>query len=390
METAKYYFDYNATTPVDPRVVETMVPYLSDNFHNPSSFYRRAGEAHHAIDEARGRVAALINAGPNEIFFCGGGTESDNLAILGTVNKRKKDGDHIITSAIEHPAVLKSCEHLQARGYRVTFLPVDSKGRVHPDSLKEALDDRTVLVSIMHANNEIGTLQSIGELAAIAHEHGVIFHTDAVQSTGKIPVDVRALDVDLLSFSSHKIYGPKGVGVLYKKKGIQISPLIYGGGHEGGLRAGTENVPGIVGVGKAAELAVAEMAAEEKKLRPMRDGLQRRLQEVIPEILINGDSEERLYNTLNVSIRHIEGESMLAFLDQHGLALSSGSACSSKSLDPSHVLLAIGLKHEDAHGSLRISLGKYNSDEDVGKLLDVLPPVVDRLRSMSPFWKKAQ
>jgi cysteine desulfurase len=261
---------------------------------------------------------------------------------------------------------------------------------VHPDSLKKAVDERTVLVSIMHANNEIGTLQPIAELAAVAHEHGALFHTDAVQSTGKIPVDVRALDVDLLSFSSHKIYGPKGVGVLYKKKGVKISPLIYGGGHEGGLRAGTENVPGIVGVGKAAELAAAEMADEEKKLRPLRDALQNRLLETIPEILVNADTDDRLYNTLNVSVRHIEGESMLAFLDQHGLALSSGSACSSKSLDPSHVLLAIGLKHEDAHGSLRISLGKYNSVDDIDKLMEVLPPVVDRLRSMSPFWKKAQ
>jgi cysteine desulfurase len=390
LDTVKYYFDYNATTPVDPRVVEAMVPYLNDNFHNPSSFYRRAGEAHQAVEKAREHIASLINALQSEIFFCGGGTESDNLAIFGAIRKRKDEGDHIITSAIEHPAVLKSCKHLESQGYRVTYLPVDAVGRVHPDSLKKAVDERTVLVSIMHANNEIGTLQPIAELAAVAHEHGALFHTDAVQSTGKIPVDVRALDVDLLSFSSHKIYGPKGVGVLYKKKGVKISPLIYGGGHEGGLRAGTENVPGIVGVGKAAELAAAEMADEEKKLRPLRDALQNRLLETIPEILVNADTDDRLYNTLNVSVRHIEGESMLAFLDQHGLALSSGSACSSKSLDPSHVLLAIGLKHEDAHGSLRISLGKYNSVDDIDKLMEVLPPVVDRLRSMSPFWKKAQ
>ncbi len=383
----KNYFDYNATTPVDPRVVDEMKPFFSENFHNPSSFYSKAGEANHAINIARERVAKLINAAPGEIFFTSGGTESDNLAIQGIVSKLKEKGNHIITSAIEHPAVLKTCKFLAEKGYEVTFLPVDKKGYVSPGELKKSIKESTILVTIMYANNEIGTLQPIKELAGIAHSKGVYFHTDAVQSTGKIPVDVKALDVDLLSFSSHKIYGPKGMGVLYKKKGIKIDPLLFGGGHEKGLRAGTENVTGIVGLGKAAELALAEMDEEEKKLRPLRDRIKKGIIDTVPEILVNGDPENGLYNTLNVSIKYIEGESILAMLDGQGFALSSGSACSSKSLEPSPVLLAIGLKHEDAHGSLRISLGKYNTEEAVEGLLKALPPVVERLRSMSPFWK---
>lgn len=383
----KNYFDYNATTPVDPRVTDEMKPFFSENFHNPSSFYSKAGEANHAINIARERVAKLINAAPGEIFFTSGGTESDNLAIQGIASKFKEKGNHIITSAIEHPAVLKTCKFLAEKGYEVTFLPVDKKGYVSPGELKKSIKESTILVTIMYANNEIGTLQPIRELAGIAHSKGVYFHTDAVQSTGKIPVDVKALDVDLLSFSSHKIYGPKGMGVLYKKKGIKIDPLLFGGGHEKGLRAGTENVTGIVGLGKAADLALAEMDEEEKRLRPLRDRIKKGIIDIVPEILVNGDPENGLYNTLNVSIKYIEGESILAMLDGQGFALSSGSACSSKSLEPSHVLLAIGLKHEDAHGSLRISLGKYNTEEAVDGLLKALPPVVERLRSMSPFWK---
>jgi cysteine desulfurase len=384
----KYYFDYNATTPTDPRVVEAMQPYFSQTFHNPSSFYRQAGEARAAIEQAREKVAALINAQPREIYFTAGGTESDNLAVQGAASKLKEKGNHIITSAIEHPAVLETCTALEKRGYEITFLPVDSKGFVDPENLKKSIKDSTILVTIMHANNEIGTLQPLKELIAIAHERGVLFHTDAVQSTGKIPLDVKALDVDLLSFSSHKLYGPKGIGVLYKKQKIKIDPLILGGGHERGLRSGTENVPGIIGLGKAAELAMAEMEEEEKRIRPLRDRLQKGIVETIPEILINGDTERKLYNTINVSIKAIEGESILAMLDGEGFALSSGSACSSKSLEPSHVLLALGLKHEDAHGSLRISLGKYNTENDADKLLETLPPVIQRLRSMSPFWNK--
>jgi len=385
----KFYFDYNATTPLDPRVLEAMSPFLGERFHNPSSFYRQAGEARAALDTAREKVARLINAHPDEIFFTGSGTESDNLAVLGSVRKAGEKDGRVVTSAIEHPAVLKCCEHLESGGVSVTYLSVDRVGRIDPGSLEEALDGSTRLVTLMTANNEIGTIQDIGRLAAIAHGRGALFHTDAVQAVGKIPVDVRALDVDLLSFSGHKIYGPKGVGVLYKKKGVKIDPLIFGGGHERGLRSGTENVPGIVGVGRAAELAAEEMVAEGAKLKPMRDRLQRGLLQRIPDILINGDTDARLVNTLNVSIRHIEGESILAMLDSEGFALSSGSACSSKSLEPSHVLLALGLTHEDAHGSLRFSLGRYNTDGDVSHLLEALPPVVERLRSMSPFWKKS-
>lgn len=380
------YFDYNATTPVDPRVAEAMQTYYTDIFHNPSSFYSAAGEANHGIEMAREHVARLINARPDEIFFTSGGTESDNLAVQGVASKWKIKGNHIITTAIEHPAVLKTCQFLEKHGYEITFLPVDGKGYVDPDDLKKAIKSTTILVTIMHANNEIGTIQDIQKLAEIAHDKEVYFHTDAVQSTGKIPVDVKKLGVDLFSFSSHKIYGPKGMGVLFKKKGVKIDPILIGGGHEQGVRAGTENVPGIVGLGKASELALAELAQEEQKIRPLRDMVKKGIVETIPEILINGDTENGLYNTFNVSIKHIEGESILAMLDGRGFALSSGSACSSKSLDPSHVLLAIGLKHEDAHGSLRISLGKYNTAESVEELLHALPPVVERLRRMSPFW----
>jgi cysteine desulfurase len=382
-----YYLDYNATTPTDPRVVEEMTPYFFDNFHNPSSFYRRAGEAKYAVEKARERLAKLINAESKEIFFTSGGTESDNLAVQGTAFKLKDRGNHIITSQIEHPAVLKTCKHLEQSGFEVTYLPVDKYGFVDPGDLEKSITSATILVTIMHANNEIGTIQPLKELAEIARQKKVYFHTDAVQSTGKIPVDVKELDVDLLSFSSHKIYGPKGMGALYKKNTVKITPILFGGGHEKGIRAGTENVQGIVGMGKAAELARLEMTEEEKKLRPLRDKLQEEIIAKIPEVIINGDTDSKLYNTLNVSIKYIEGEAMLAMLDQQGFALSSGSACSSKSLDPSHVLLAIGLKHEDAHGSLRISLGKYNTPEDVENFLAALPPVVERLRNMSPFWR---
>jgi cysteine desulfurase len=384
----RYYFDYNATTPTDPRVLEAMMPYFFETFHNPSSFYRKAGEAREAVEQARAQTAKLIDAEPREIFFTAGGTESDNLAIQGTASKLKKNGNHIITSAVEHPAVLEACRFLGKNGFEITYLPVDKYGFVNPEDLKKNIKDTTILVTIMHANNEIGTIQPLKQLIRIAHEKGVFFHTDAVQSVGKIPLDVKDLDLDMLSFSSHKIYGPKGIGVFYKKHKVKIDPVIFGGGHERGLRSGTENVPGIIGLGKAAELAAAEMDEGEKRIRPMRDRLQEAILETIPESFVNGDTEDKLYNTLNVSIKYIEGESILAMLDSEGMALSSGSACSSKSLEPSHVLLALGLKHEDAHGSLRISLGKYNTEADVQRLLEVLPPIVERLRRISPFWNK--
>ncbi len=383
----KYYFDYNSTTPTDPRVVKEIIPYFSTKFFNPSSFYRKAGEISIDIENARERVAKLLNAEVNEIFFTSGGTESDNLAILGITSKLKEKGNHIITSKIEHPAVLNTCKYLSKKGFEITYLPVDKYGLLNPDDLEKEIKDSTILVTIMHANNEIGTIQPVKELSKIAHQKGILFHTDAVQSAGKMKVDVKELDIDMLSISSHKIYGPKGMGVLFKKKRVEINPMIFGGAHEKGLRAGTENVPGIIGFGKAAELAILEMHENEKRLKPIRDKIEKGIIETIPDVIINGNTDKRLYNTLNVSIKYIEGESILAFLDNQGFALSSGSACSSKSLEPSHVLLALGLKHEEAHGSLRISLGKYNKKEDADKLIEVLPPIVERLRSMSPFWK---
>lgn len=383
----KYYFDYNSTTPTDPRVVKEIIPYFSTKFFNPSSFYRKAGEISIDIENARERVAKLLNAEVNEIFFTSSGTESDNLAILGITSKLKEKGNHIITSKIEHPAVLNTCKYLSKKGFEVTYLPVDKYGLLDPDDLKKEIKDTTILVTIMHANNEIGTIQPVKELSKIAHQRGILFHTDAVQSAGKMKVDVKELDIDMLSISSHKIYGPKGMGVLFKKKKVKINPMIFGGAHEKGLRAGTENVPGIIGIGKAAELAILEMHENEKRLKPIRDKIEKGIIETIPDVIINGNTDKRLYNTLNVSIKYIEGESILAFLDNQGFALSSGSACSSKSLEPSHVLLALGLKHEEAHGSLRISLGKYNKKEDADKLIEVLPSIVERLRSMSPFWK---
>lgn len=383
----KYYFDYNSTTPTDPRVAKEIIPYFSTKFFNPSSFYRKAGEISIDIENARERVAKLLNAEVNEIFFTSSGTESDNLAILGVTSKLKEKGNHIITSKIEHPAVLNTCKYLSKKGFEVTYLPVDKYGLLDPDDLKKEIKDTTILVTIMHANNEIGTIQPVKELSKIAHQRGILFHTDAVQSAGKMKVDVKELDIDMLSISSHKIYGPKGMGVLFKKKRVKINPMIFGGAHEKGLRAGTENVPGIIGIGKAAELAILEMHENEKRLKPIRDKIEKGIIETIPDVIINGNTDKRLYNTLNVSIKYIEGESILAFLDNQGFALSSGSACSSKSLEPSHVLLALGLKHEEAHGSLRISLGKYNKKEDADKLIEVLPSIVERLRSMSPFWK---
>ncbi len=384
----KYYFDYNSTTPTDPRVVKEIIPYFSTKFFNPSSFYRKAGEISIDIENARERVAKLLNAEVNEIFFTSGGTESDNLAILGITSKLKEKGNHIITSKIEHSAVLNTCKYLSKNGFEVTYLPVDKYGLVNPDDLKKEIKDTTILITIMHANNEIGTIQPVKELSEIAHQRGILFHTDAVQSAGKMKVDVKELDIDMLTISSHKIYGPKGMGVLFKKKRVKIIPMIFGGAHEKGLRAGTENVPGIIGIGKAAELAILEMHENEKRLKPIRDKIEKGIIEIIPDVIINGNTDKRLYNTLNISIKYIEGESMLAFLDNQGFALSSGSACSSKSLEPSHVLLALGLKHEEAHGSLRISLGKYNKKEDADKFIEVLPPIVEKLRSMSPFWKK--
>ncbi len=382
------YLDYNATTPVDPRVVEAMIPYLKEHFHNPSSVYSGAKETKKAIEEAREKIASLIGASPKEIIFTGGGSEADNHAIKGVAFAFQEKGKHIITSSIEHHAVLHACQFLEKIGFEVTYLPVDKYGIVHPHSLRKAIRDDTILVTIMMANNEIGTIEPIKELAEVTHEKNVLFHTDAVQAVGKIPVNVKELGVDLLSLSAHKFYGPKGVGALYIRRGVKIHPLIHGGGQERGRRAGTENVAGIVGAGKAAEIAMEEMEEEERKIRPLRDRLERELVKRIPEVIVNGHPEKRLYNTLNICVKYIEGEGMLALLDFYGISASSGSACTSGSLEPSHVLLAIGLPHEIAHGSLRFSFGKYNTDEDVDKVIEVLPGIVERLRAMSPFWRE--
>lgn len=387
MDIKEHYFDYNATTPVDKRVLDKMTEYFTDKFHNPSSFYRSANIAQMALDEARLQTAESINACACEIFFTSGGTESDNLAIKGVVKKYKPEECHIITSPIEHPAVKNTFNYLEKEGMDVTYLPVNKGGLINPEDLKKSIKKNTRLVSIMFANNETGVIQPIKELVKIAHERNVLFHTDAVQALGKIEVDVKDLDLDLASFSSHKIYGPKGVGALFKRKGLKIIPLFHGGGHEKGLRTGTENVSGIVGFGEAARLALLFAKDYKGRIEGLRDRIEQELLKKIPEVMINGDTKNRVFNTLNISIKYIEGESIIALLEQYNIAVSSGSACSSKSLEPSHTLLAMGLSHENAHGSLRISLGKYNTKEDADQLIEVLPGIVQNLRERSPFWK---
>lgn len=381
-----HYLDGNATTPLDPRVREAMVPYLAERFANPSAIYQFAHEVKKGVEEARENVARLINADPVEIIFTSGGTEADNTAVKGAAFALRTKGRHIITSQIEHPAVLNPCAYLEGFGYEVTYLPVDNYGMVDPQALTRAIRRDTILISIMYANNEIGTIEPIEELARIAHDREIYFHTDAVQAAGKIPLDVKAMAVDLLSLSAHKMYGPKGVGALYVRTGVQIDPLIEGGHHERNRRAGTENVPGIIGLGKAAEIALGEIAENESKVRSLRDRLEQGILERIPEVIINGHPEQRLFNTLSCCLKGIEGEGILLNLDFEGILASSGSACSSGSLDPSHVLVAIGLPPEAAHGSLRLSLNKFNTLEDVEAVLEVLPMITERLRHMSPFW----
>jgi len=381
-----HYLDNNATTPLDHRVREAMAPYLADRFANPSAIYRFAHEVKEGIEKAREHVARLINADPAEIYFTSGGTEADNAAVKGVAYALREKGRHIITSQIEHPAVLNSCAYLEGFGFDITYLPVDTYGMVDPEALIKAMRDDTILISIMYANNEIGTIEPIAELTRIAHEQSISFHTDAVQAVGKVPLDVKAMAVDLLSLSAHKMYGPKGIGALYVHKGVQIDPLLHGGHHERNLRAGTENIPGIIGLGKAAEIALGEMAENERKIRSLRDKLEQGILERIPEVIVNGHPEKRLYNTLSVCLKGIEGESILLSLAFEGICASSGSACSSGSADPSHVLVAIGLTPEVAHGSLRLSLNKFNTEEDVDTVLEVLPQIAERLRGLSPFW----
>jgi len=380
------YCDHSATTPLEPQVLEAMMPYLTDQFGNPNSIHTLGQQARAAVDDAREKVAALLGATPNEIVFTGCGTESDNLAIRGVAAALRERGNHIITSAIEHHAVLHTCQALEKMGYAVTYLPVDEYGLVDPKSVEEAITLRTILITIMHANNEIGTIEPIEEIGAIAKEHGITFHSDAVQTVGKVPTDVNELNVDLLSVSAHKIYGPKGVGALYVRRGTKLVPQMTGGGQERKRRSGTENVAGIVGLGKAAELAAQNLEQDAEHTRRLRDRLLTEVPAVIEEVIITGHPQKRLPTLASFCIRYIEGESLLLLLDHQGIAASSGSACTSGSLDPSHVLLAIGLPHEIAHGSLRLSLGRGNTDEDINKILEALPPIVERLREMSPLY----
>ena len=377
------YMDYAATTPVRPEVLEAMAPYFSERFGNPSSLYALAREAKEAVEEARGRVAAAIGADPGEIFFTAGGTEADNWAIKGTALRGK--GDHIVTSAIEHHAVIHPCRALEKQGYRVTYLPVDEFGRVDPADAEDAIADETILVSVMAANNEIGTIQPIRAIADIAHDHGVPFHTDAVQAIGAYPVDVDDMGADLLALSAHKFGGPKGAGALYIRRGTRVGTFMDGGAQERGRRAGTENVPGIVGLGRAIDLATADIEGHSRRLAAMRDRLIRGILDDIPDTRLNGHPVERLANNVSVAFRYVEGESILLLLDALGIAASTGSACTSTSLEPSHVLTACGLPHEEAHGSLRLTLGSRNTEEDVDYVLSVLPGVIGRLRDISPL-----
>ena len=379
------YMDHAATTCMKPEVLAAMAPYFSEHFGNPSSLYRFSRGSREGVEGARGEVAKALGAKPEEVFFTAGGTESDNWAIKGVAAAAKKKGGHIVTSAIEHHAVLHTCEWLAKQGFSVTYLPVDGYGRVDPGDVENAITDRTVLVSVMTANNEIGTVQPIGEIGRIAHDHGVLFHTDAVQAIGAVPIDVAAMEIDLLSLSGHKFYGPKGTGALYIRQGTRIESLIHGGGQERGRRAGTENVPGIVGLGRAIEVATADIEGHNRRIAAMRDRLIRGVLDTIPDTRLNGHPVERLANNANFSFRYVEGESILLLLDAHGICASTGSACSSGSPEPSHVLLATGLTPEEAHGSLRLTLGDANTADDIDYALRLLPEVIGRLRRISPL-----
>jgi cysteine desulfurase len=382
------YMDHSATTFVKPEVLEAMIPYFTEHFGNPSSIYGIARDSKKAIDVARLQTAKALGADPYEIYFTSGGSESDNWAIKGVALANRKRGNHIITTQIEHHAVLHTCQFLEKEGFEVTYLPVDQYGLVDSSELEKAITDKTILISVMYANNEIGTIEPVVELGAIARKHKVYFHTDAVQAIGNVPMDVKGQNIDLLSLSAHKFYGPKGIGVLYIRKGVRIENLIHGGGQERRRRAGTENIAGIVGLGKAIEMATLDINRHNAKIRSMRDRLIKGVLEKIPNTRLNGHPEKRLPGNFNVSFEFIEGESMLLWLDDEGICASTGSACTSGSLEPSHVLLATGLPVEISHGSLRLSLGDANTEEDVDFVLEVLPKVVKKLRDMSPLYQK--
>lgn len=385
----KVYMDHAAGKPVDPRVLEAMIPYFTQSYGNPSSSHSLGSEARTAIEEARVRVAELIGAERSEeIIFTSGGTESNNLALKGAAMRNRDRGNHIITSSIEHISIMNVCKDLSKQGFEVTYLPVDRYGVVDLEALKGEIKDRTILVSVMYANGEIGTIEPIKEIGEIVHSRGALFHVDTVAAAGQVPIDVRDENIDLMSISSNDMYGPRGVGALYIRTGTRISPIMQGGGQERGLRSGTENLPGIVGMGRAAEIAKAEMGVEAERLTGIRDRLIRGILEGIPESYLNGHPTRRLPNNVNVRFSYIEGEALILSLDMEGVYCSSGSACTSKTLEPSSVLLAIGLSHEEAHGSLVFTLGKQNTMEDAEYVLSVLPAIVKRLRLMSPLTPK--
>lgn len=386
----RIYLDNNATTPLAPEVLEAMTPYFAADFGNASSIHWFGQQAKTAVEKAREQVARLLNARPSEVVFTSGGTESDNAAIFGIVQAARSEAKHVVTTAIEHHAVLNTCKALEKGGVSVTFVRVGSSGVVDPDDVERVLRPATVLISIMHANNELGTLQPLEEIGRLARERDIYFHTDAVQSVGKVPVDVEKLGVDLLSLSAHKLHGPKGVGALYIRKGTILRPLLYGGHHERDRRPGTENTPGIVGLGKAAELALAHLEEEAQRVAALRDRLEQGILARVPLVSANGDPARRLPTTTNLSFDYIEGEGFVIAMDLRGIACSTGAACSSGSLEPSHVLSAIGLKPEQARASIRFSLGRFNTAADIETTLEILPAVVEQLRSVSPHYKTAE
>ena len=387
----RIYLDHNATTPVHPEVLEAMLPFMTDQFGNGSSIHTYGREARNAIDDAREQVAALINAkSPSEIVFTSTGTEADNYAIKGIaeLQQSRKSGNHVITSSIEHHAVLHTCQYLEKRGFEITYLPVDRYGQIQLDDLREAIRDRTILISIMHANNETGTIEPIGEICEIAQAHRIPVHTDAVQSVGKLPVDVQALGVSMLSLSAHKIYGPKGIGALYLRRGTRLENLLHGGSHERNRRAGSENVPSIVGIGAAAALAKKNREANVEHLNHLTGKLRQGLHEGIDRIHENSDPENSLPGTLNISFEYIEGESLILRLDMEGICVSTGSACTSGSMEPSHVLAALGLPPQLAQGTVRFSLGKDNTEAEIDEVIEKVPKVVEQMRGMSPAYKR--
>ena len=382
----RVYMDNAATTALRRDVLDAMMPYLTDIYGNPSSLHYFGQEAHKAVENARHQVASALNAEDNEIVFTGCGTEADNMALKGIAEKYQSKGKHIITSSVEHHAILHTCEYLEKHGFEVTYLPVDEYGMVKAEQVRDAIRSDTILVSIMFANNEVGTIMPIKEIGAVCREKGVLFHTDAVQAVGHAAIDVKAMNIDLLSLSAHKLHGPKGVGALYIRKGIVVPPLLHGGAQERRKRAGTENVAGIVGLGKAIEIACSDIEGTAKRMCYLRDKLINGIEASIPEVKLNGHRTERLPGNVNFSIKYIEGESILLMLDINGIAASSGSACTSGSLDPSHVLLAMGMPHETAHGSLRLTLGDDTTEDDIDYVLEVLPEIVVKLRKMSPLY----